>query len=195
MNIAVLGGSFNPPHIGHLSLAEEVQRMFSYDTVLFIPAHVSPHKQMAICATDEDRVNMLRLALEPYKSFALEQCELERGGVSYTIDTVRYLKEKYAPLGLTGKIAIIIGDDLAEGFSHWRCAENLAQEAEIILARRDYSDAQDVPFLYPHKTIRNKLVLVSSSDIRSRIKNRMEWSSLVPNSVYRYITERHLYEY
>ena len=193
MKLAVLGGSFNPPHIGHLALAEDVRITFGYDKVLFIPVHLPPHKQLALGATDEDRLEMVSLAVKDNPFFEVDGCEIKRGGVSYTIDTLRLLKERYKNV-LEGKIGFIIGDDLAEGFSTWHCAEQIPVEADLILACRNHSDVTKLDFPYEHKTILNDIVSVSSSEIRQKIASGKSWRYLVANEVYRYIESRHLYE-
>lgn len=193
MKLAVLGGSFNPPHIGHLALAEDVRITFGYDKILFIPVHVPPHKQLASGASDEDRLNMVSLAVSENPFFDLSDCEIKRGGVSYTIDTLKMLKNVYKN-ELEGKIGFIIGDDLAAGFSSWHCAEQIPEEADLILACRNCSDVTRLDFPYKHKTILNDVISVSSSEIRQKIIQGKSYRYLVPNSVYRYINERHLYE-
>ena len=96
MKIAVLGGSFNPIHVGHLVLADEVCSTLGYDRVLFIPAFVPPHKEMTGGFSARDRLEMTRLACEGDERFETESCEIDRGGVSYTYDTICYLEEKYS---------------------------------------------------------------------------------------------------
>lgn len=193
MKLAVLGGSFNPPHIGHLALAEDVRITFGYDKVLFIPAHQPPHKQLALGATDKDRLKMVSLAIRGNPFFEVDGCEIKRGGISYTIDTLRLLKERYKNV-LEGKIGFIIGDDLAEGFSTWHCADQIPVEADLILACRNHSDVTKLDFPYEHKTILNDVISVSSSEIRQKIASGKSWRYLVANEVYRYIESRHLYE-
>ena len=193
MKLAVLGGSFNPPHIGHLALAEDVRITFGYDKVLFIPVHVPPHKQLASGATDKDRLKMVSLAIKGNACFDVDACEIKRGGVSYTIDTLRLLKDRYRNV-LEGKIGLIIGDDLAEGVAAGDGADQIPAEADIILACRNHSDVTKLDFPYEHKTILNDVVSVSSSEIRQKIASGKSYRYLVANEVYRYIESRHLYE-
>jgi nicotinate-nucleotide adenylyltransferase len=135
MKVAVLGGSFNPIHIGHLALADDVCKTFGYDKVLFIPALNPPHKEMNDAASAHDRLTMVQAACEGDGRFAAEGCELERGGVSYTYDTICYLEEKYRGQ-LEGKIGLIMGSDLLENFHLWHKAAELAEKCDLILARR-----------------------------------------------------------
>ena len=136
---------------------------------------------------------MVSLAVKDNPFFEVDDCEIKRGGVSYTIDTLRMLKDRYKGV-LEGKIGFIIGDDLAEGFPSWYCAEQIPVEADLILACRNYSDVSKLDFPYEHKTILNDVVSVSSSGIRQKIASGKSWRYLVANEVYRYIESRHLYE-
>ena len=115
MRIAMLGGSFNPIHIGHCALADEVRLRLNYDKIIFVPAHISPFKQDVKPADDFHRIRMLKAVVRQNKAFDYDLCEIKRGGVSYTIDTLHYLTEKYSGK-IEGRIGLIIGDDLVEGF-------------------------------------------------------------------------------
>jgi nicotinate-nucleotide adenylyltransferase len=185
--IAMLGGSFNPPHLGHLVLADETVRRLGYDTVVFVPTRVHPWKDMAPGADDGARLEMLRLAAAGNSAFVVEPCELSRGGPSYTHDTVVFLEQKYG----AGKIGLILGDDLAADFDKWYRYRELAERTEIILARRVEGSAADFP--WPHRELDNALLPVSSSDIRRRIAGARGWRYLVDPAVHRYIIERKLY--
>ena len=141
MKIAMFGGSFNPVHNGHIELAKAVHEQAGYDKVLFVPAYHSPFKDLPSGASDEDRLCMLRLALEGFDWAFIEDCELKRGGVSYTYETVEFLVQKYTASGeydekRDGKLGLVIGADLAAGFTRWHRAEELAAKVDIILARR-----------------------------------------------------------
>lgn len=191
MRIAILGGTFNPLHIGHLALADDVRTRLGYDRILLIPANIPPHKELAGGAGAADRLEMLRRAASDTEWLGVEDCEIVRGGVSYTIDTVTYLEEKYA-LELEGKIGLVIGQDLVPGFSTWKNAAVIAERTDIILALRPGSTG--VQFDVPHIPLENPLLTVSSSDIRARISSGKSWRYLVPDPVYRYIVEHNLYE-
>ena len=126
MKIAVLGGSFNPVHKGHLLLADSVCTQLGYDKLLFIPVSAPPHKIIKNAASSFDRLKMLQLACEDDFRFAVDSCEIDRGGISYTWDTVCFLEHKYAEQ-LSAKIGLIVGQDLAAEFSKWK---NAAKEFE-----------------------------------------------------------------
>ena len=119
MRLAILGGTFNPVHIGHLFLAEEVQALLGYDRILFVPANIPVHKTMPVEVGARHRLRMLHALAVAGCPGLVEDCELERGGNSYTIDTLSYVLERFRPEGRPG---LIIGEDLVEGFPAWRQA-------------------------------------------------------------------------
>lgn len=196
MRLAVLGGSYNPIHIGHLMLADAVALRYGYDTVAFVPAFLSPFKDGHSGCTAEDRLAMVKLAIADNPAFYCEPCEIRRQGVSYTIDTLKFLKKKFPQC--EGKIGLIIGDDLLEGFSGWREAEHIPDYADIIVGNRiidRYLTEQAASAgRVPHLRVDNALLPVSSSGIRAAIQEKKSWRYLVPPAVYSYIKEHKLYE-
>lgn len=196
MRLAVLGGSYNPIHIGHLMLADAVALRYGYDTIAFVPAFLSPFKDGHSGCTAEDRLAMVKLAIADNPAFYCEPCEIRRQGVSYTIDTLKFLKKKFPQC--EGKIGLIIGDDLLEGFSGWREAEHIPDYADIIVGNRiidRYLTEQAASAgRVPHLRVDNALLPVSSSGIRAAIQEKKSWRYLVPPAVYSYIKEHKLYE-
>lgn len=188
MKAAILGGTFNPIHIGHLHVAEIVISEMDYQNVLFVPANIPAHKEMATGASVEQRLEMLRLALSPYPGFLVEPCEIDRGGISFTIDTIKYLKKKYSP---EGNFGLIIGDDLIDGFHLWKDACLLPREADILIAHRSFDSRQ--PFPHPHRYINNPVMPLSSSMIRKRTSEGKTGRFLMPASVWNYILENQVY--
>ncbi len=186
MKLAILGGTFDPPHIGHFFLADMMTVEVGYDLVLFIPSNIPAHKTVESNITPEERLKMLEQALSDTPQFRIDECELRRGGVSYSIDTVRYIKDRYG-----GKPALIIGDDLVEGFSSWKESEALPREADIFVARRNRQDRPDLPFSHTH--LDNIRIPVSSTEVRQRIRNKQAFRYLVTEKIYSYIRENHLY--
>ena len=196
MRLAVLGGSYNPIHIGHLMLADAVALRYGYDTIAFVPAFLSPFKDGHSGCTAEDRLALVKLAIADNPAFYCEPCEIRRQGVSYTIDTLKFLKKKFPQC--EGKIGLIIGDDLLEGFSGWREAEHIPDYADIIVGNRiidRYLTEQAASAgRVPHLRVDNALLPVSSSGIRAAIQEKKSWRYLVPPAVYSYIKEHKLYE-
>ena len=208
MKIAVLGGSFNPIHVGHLVLADEVCSVLGYDKVLFVPAFVPPHKVMNGGFSAQDRLEMTRLACLDDERFEAESCEIDRGGVSYTYDTISYLEEKYSGQ-LDGKIGLIMGNDLLPGFHLWYKAKELSEKCQLILALRpeggshsgnsnkpkgDYAnldenfDASREELFKGALHMDNPLLDISSTEIRTRIADGRSIRYLVPSSVFKYIS-------
>ncbi|MCH5291919.1 MAG: nicotinate (nicotinamide) nucleotide adenylyltransferase [Treponema sp.] len=219
MKLAVLGGSFNPIHIGHLALADDVCSSLGYDKVLFVPTGTPVHKEMNGAIPADKRLAMVRAACRGDRRFVAEACEIKRGGLSYTWDTVIFLQEKYRST-LTGKIGLIIGEDLLSEFHLWNHAPDLAQLCTLILARRpslskkseavlahenrpigEYGkiDASrtfsisDEPLFANAVCIENPFLAISSTDIRARIASGKSWRYLVPPAVFRYIVNGGLY--
>ena len=195
MKIACFGGSFNPVHIGHVKLVEAVYKA-GFDKIIVIPAYHSPFKEAFQNTTDQDRLNMLELAFENHSYVDIETCELQRGGISYTYDTIKYLEEKLKSQGLEfDKLSLVIGSDLIQGFERWKNAEELASMVNIILAKRPLENVNfaDLKFLYSHQEIDNDLFDISSSMVRKRIQNQESVVELLPENVLNYIQERGLY--
>ena len=201
---AILGGTFDPVHVGHLFVAEEVLHQLHYDRILFVPARLPPHKNRAPRVSAEQRLGMLSLAIEDNPTFAVDAYEMERDAVSFTIHTVRHLLESGEVKGRPG---LIIGEDLIAGFEHWREADEIERLTDIILMRRPGYGAgaagavEDAAvrgrpadgFARRHFAVENLGLEVSSSGIRERIRQGKAFRYLVPESVYRYIESNRLY--
>jgi nicotinate-nucleotide adenylyltransferase len=185
---AILGGTFNPVHFGHLCLAEEVRSTFGYDRVILVPANIPVHKDTTPVIPGVHRLAMLRLAVAGSDGLIVDDGELVRGGPSWTIDTVVELVPRY---GLTGRPGLVIGDDLAAGFSTWKDAERLARLVDLILARR--TGERHAEFPWPHRVAMNPLITVSSSDIRQRVAEGHSIRFLTPDTVVAYIAAHGLY--
>ena len=192
MRIAILGGSFDPVHLGHLFLADSVLSM-GYDRIVLIPAFQSPFKINASSASPNDRLDMLCASIAGDPRLTVDACEIQREGVSYTIDTIKEIKERYRP---DGKPGLILGDDLTDTFHLWRNAASIPEEAEIILARRLVSGASAITreFLFPHKKLDNELMDISSRLVREKIKEGKNWRYLVPLGARCIIEDRKLYD-
>lgn len=190
MTLAMLGGSFNPVHNGHLALAKAVQEQLGYDRIVLVPANISPGKDTDTVANGVHRMAMLRLATSPFSDIIVDDCELSRGGVSWTIDTLRHLAGRYGT-ELSAPVGMILGQDLAETFDQWKESRLIARDFTIILARRP--PWKSGSFAAPHVVVNNPPIEMSSSTIRSAIRSGGEWRSLVPEPVGHYIEEHGLY--
>ncbi len=137
MKIAVFGGSFNPLHIGHAMLADTIITELGYDKVLFVPTYITPHKVCGGKVTAEQRLELVRAfcASVPGGCFETETCEFDRGGVSYTSDTLEFLTKKYEGK-LEGKLAFVMGDEVAAEFDKWRNPQKVSDLADLIIVHR-----------------------------------------------------------
>ncbi|MDR2072760.1 MAG: bis(5'-nucleosyl)-tetraphosphatase (symmetrical) YqeK [Spirochaetaceae bacterium] len=221
MKLAVLGGSFNPLHLGHLYLADSALLAFHFDRLILVPAYVSPFKRhdpgarqgqkplpaeteppsaepplgeaAPPCqASPEDRLDMILASVTGDPRISVEDLELRRGGVSYTIDTLTEIIDRYRP---EQHPALILGDDLAAGFSKWKQAEELARRADIIIARRipGPGKPENPDFPFRHRFLHNKVLDISSAMVRDRIARKKAWRYLVPPGARLIIEERGLY--
>ena len=131
MKVAVFGGTFNPLHIGHAMLADTIVKELGYDKVLFVPTYQPPHKDASKIVAAEHRMAMISRFCESEGNghFELEPCEIERGGISYTSDTLEYLTKKYEGK-LSEKLAFVMGDEVAAEFHKWRNPGQPLQERQ-----------------------------------------------------------------
>lgn len=187
MRTAIFGGSFNPLHIGHLVIADEILGSGLCEQVLFIPAFLPPHKSI------EDpgagfRLAMVKRSIEGQSGLAVEDCEIRREGISYSIDTIRYLVEnkKVAPIPL-----LVIGDDLIGGFKNWKNPDLLLKACEILVVHRRH--VERIPAEFPHRYVENPIIPISSTMVRERLTRGEPWRFLVPEGARKVIEENGLY--
>lgn len=186
MRVGLLGGSFNPIHHGHLVTATRAAEAVKLDRVLFIPAALSPLKSGHGLAPAKHRWAMLRLALRGNPAFAACDLELRRGGVSYTVDTLRALKER-----LDGTFYWILGTDAARLLPRWKSIEEVRRLTRFIIVSRP---GDSVPSKMPKDHIvKAPLLEISSSEIRERVRQGRSVRYLVPDSVERYLRGKGLY--
>lgn len=184
--VGILGGTFNPPHYGHLLIASEVQESLHLDKIWFMPNHEPPHKQKPESANDQNRLQMLKLAVSGNPGFQIQTIELEREGPSYTIDTMKLLNEKYRD----HQFYFIIGADMIEYLPKWYKIDELVKLVQFVgVARPSYSRQTDYPVQYVDVPV----IDISSSIIRERLHNGKSVKYLLPDNVIAYIKENHLY--
>lgn len=188
MRTVILGGSFDPVHIGHLFLAEEARRELGYERVIFIPSYKPPHKNLSNDATAEQRLEMLHLACDEWEFATVDDTEIRRGGISYTVDTIPEIVGRYP---ISGKPGFIIGDDLISGFTTWKSYQLLPQMLDIVIAHRLFESRLEVPFR--HLYLHNLLLPVSSSGVRRRVREGRAFRYIVPEKVFHYIESNGLY--
>ncbi len=199
--IGIFGGSFNPVHLGHLILAQDALDHFLLDEVWFTPANLPPHKRPAGLLNIEDRLAMLQRALEGDARFVLCDEEVRRGGVSYTVDTVRRIREARSD----DQLFLLVGGDTLLELHTWKDIQRIVEMVEIItVARPGFDlaslDAQKLrlPDEVVQKLKRNILIghlcEISSTDIRQRAARSQSIRYLVPEAVERYILDHKLFQ-
>ncbi|QMU99526.1 nicotinate (nicotinamide) nucleotide adenylyltransferase [Borrelia sp. A-FGy1] len=187
MKIAILGGTYNPVHIGHMFLAKEIEYFLNVDKIVFIPTHRPVHKVIARNVSIGDRIEMLKLAIKNERKMLIDECDIVKGGITYTIDTITCIKKKY----IHDEIYLIIGDDLFENFALWKNPEEIVKSVNLVVVHRMYKERLVSPF--NHIYIDNKIFPISSSEIRNRIENCFPVDYLLPFDVLRYIKDNNLY--
>jgi nicotinate-nucleotide adenylyltransferase len=196
VRIGILGGSFNPPHLGHLVLAQEALAAAGLDKVVFMPAAAPPHKELQDDPGAGERLELCRLAVAKDERFEASSLELERGGPSYTVDTLREIHATSPGDELT----FIVGGDQAQGLPTWREPEAILELASLAVAEREGIRRVDVAERLSGLPGAERLVFfdmpridVSSSAIRRRVREGRPIRYLVPDDVARVIGARGYY--
>ena len=188
MKAVVLGGTFNPVHFGHLFVAEEARATLGYEAAIFVPANQPVHKNPAPVLDPAHRLAMLRLAVSGNPRFIVDTGEIERGGPSYSIETVSSLIPRHH---IEGRPGFLIGDDLVAGFPTWKNVDELVKIVDLIVARRTLDGPARL--MYRHRVVTNTVLPISSSEIRSRIHEGKAVRYLLPDAVLDYIRDNNLY--
>jgi nicotinate-nucleotide adenylyltransferase len=184
--VGIFGGTFDPPHFGHLLMANEVLTSLHLSEIWFMPNHIPPHKQKEQITDSFDRLKMLELAIDDHPQFKIQTIELERGGPSYTYETILQLKHLYKNY----EFYFIIGADMVEYLPNWYKVDELVQIVTFVGVKRPGFSMQTP---YPVIEVEVPEFGVSSSLIRKRIKEGKSIKYLVPERVKSYIEERMLY--
>jgi len=189
MNIGVLGGTFDPIHHGHLLLARQAKEQFHLNKVLFVPTFIPPHKrERSDLAPADDRFAMVRLAVKSDPAFEVSRIELDRGDVSYTSDTVRFLHQQYAQ----DRLFLIIGADSFKELPTWRNCDEIRRLATLLVApREDLATLKDSG----QAVLRIEMPCcpISSTEIKSRLRTGESLSAMLPPEVEQYIRQKRLY--
>lgn len=184
--IGILGGTFNPPHLGHLMIGNIVQSELKLDEIWFMPNQEPPHKENESGVDSFHRLEMVKRAIAEHPRFKVQPIELERPGKSYTFDTIKLLKEKY-----DHQFYFIIGGDMIEYLPKWYKIEELVKLVTFIgVNRPDYSSRTNYPILF----VDVPNIEISSRMIRKRVKEGKSIRYFVPDSVLDFIEENRLYE-
>ena len=199
--IGIIGGSFDPVHTGHLIIAQDAIDCLKLSEVVFIPAAIPPHKQHLQQVAPEHRLNMLKLAVDTDVRFSVSDIEIQRGGVSYTIDTVRCLREKYSD----AELFLVAGSDTLVDLHNWYEIDDLLGMCEVASFLRPGDDVLEeiagkikLADGYVARLMSNLFdahrIEISSTEVRLRLAEGRSVSYLVPSSVEKYIYEHGLYQ-
>lgn len=196
--VGILGGTFDPIHIGHLAAAEDAAWRLGMSRVLLIPNARPPHKGDRAVSATEHRVAMATLAIADNPLFVLDRIELNRAGPSYTLDTLRQLRARY---GANTTLSFLVGCDALGQLHTWHEPDAILEEFGLVVMERPTGSPVDWPVVerrFPH--IRRQVEMIdvaeleiSGSDIRSRVREGRPIRYYVPPPVARYIEEHRLY--
>ena len=195
MKTGVLGGTFNPPHLGHLNAAKSARKALGLERVLFIPTNIPPHKELPEdTASAADRCKMVRLMIENERWAELCDIEIERGGASYTVDTLRFLRDRGE-----SNLFLIIGTDMLLSFDRvWRAPDEIAQLATLAVCAREADDWDDLREKAGDlknsigarvELVRGDVLTISSTELRQGGELRRYTTDAVAD----YIERKHLY--
>ncbi len=196
--IGVFGGSFNPPHNGHISIVRQITDLYCFDKVVVIPANIPPHKVIDIKVDAQQRLEMCKLAFTD-DNMMVSDIEIRRKGISYTYDTLLSLDEKRDK-----QLFLIIGSDMLMSFDSWYRYKDILSLAKVITACRTNDIKQlaelkkkaeelNVISREPISVCRIKAFEISSAEIREKVRNGDKIEGLVPELVKKFIFERGLY--
>lgn len=195
----MLGGSFNPIHLGHMSAAQAVSEKYSPEKVLFIPSAIPPHKRLDERGISTlDRLEMVRAAIAPYPQYEISTIEIERGGYSYTVDTLRALEELYPER----ELMLVIGTDMLYMFEKWYRFEDILKMCTLVAVGRNRGDSEGMFEMADR--LRRKYgarvdviiidpVEISSTELREMVRSGCDISAYVPQGAAEYIKEHGLY--
>jgi nicotinate-nucleotide adenylyltransferase len=199
--IGILGGTFNPIHMGHMIMAEKICQQHHLSKILFIPTYIPPHKHVNDLAEAHHRYQMIKAAISGKSNFEVSDFEIKREGKSYTIDTVQEILDHY---GKDCEVFLIMGADSLNELELWKNIKRLSQLCHFVIVNRPgfktEASARLVEIIGSDNILdmeRLKIEInpvgISSTDIRKRLNDRVEIKGLVPECVDAYIKERGLY--
>ncbi len=193
-SVCLFGGTFDPPHVGHLMMAEVARETLGVGRVVFIPAGAPPHKLASDITPLEDRLDMVRASIALFPQFALSTVEAQRSGPSYTVDTLRV----FAAVGGAG-LFLLLGADMLEDLPNWREADEINRLATIVAAPRSGKPLGALAAAHERRYGRTPIALdmpeldIASSWIRERVSGGLRVDPLLPAGVSRIIEQRGLY--
>lgn len=192
MRIGIFGGTFNPPHMGHLITLESVRDQLCFDEILFIPSSQPPNKPHSILAPAHDRLEMTSLAIRGNTYFKVSDIEIRREGYTYTVDTLRNLALEYKGSDLF----FVMGVDNYVEFESWKNPQEILTYADVVvMSRPGYETIENKsPFARSIHFLNVPLIGISGTDVRRRVKLGRSIRYLVPRAVEDYISRNNLYK-
>ena len=187
--VGIIGGSFDPIHSGHLITANFVLEQRRLHKIIFIPCNISPHKTQVVAAENNHRLEMVKLAIDNNPRFECSDLEIQKGGISYTVETFKELKNKF------DEIELIIGYDNLVTFDKWKDPDEIIKIAKLIVLRRSIGSRDIHTNKYYGEAIYvdTPIIEISSSEIRERVLKNLPIDYLVPEAVKKYIYKFNLY--
>jgi nicotinate-nucleotide adenylyltransferase len=190
VRIGLLGGSFDPPHHGHLLAAGDACEALGLDRLIFIPAAVQPLKVGQTAATPEQRLRMVQLLAGGDSRFAVDSVEIDRGGLSYTVDTLTTLAARWP----AAELFWLIGADVPASFAKWRDPQRIAELATLVVLRRAGNAEPDLSGMpAAAKVLATRRIDISSTEIRQRVREGKSIRGFVPDAVAELIAAERLY--
>jgi len=190
VRVGIFGGTFDPPHIGHLIVAQDVRTALSLDRVVFVPAAVPPHKRGRVVAPPELRLAMLRAAVAGDSQFEVDDLELRRAGPSYTVDTLRDLRARDPDV----ELFFLLGADQFREFHTWREPEAITRLATLVVLSRDGLGRVEPGGDLAYRELAVTRVDVSATEVRRRVRANEPIRYLVPPDVEAIIRRTGLYD-
>lgn len=190
MRLGIFGGTFDPPHIGHVLVAVDAFEALALDKLIFVPARIQPLKAGQDSAPAHHRLAMVRLLVGADERFDVDPVEMDRAGLSYTVDTLRTFAQRHPDAARI----FLVGEDAIAAFEAWREPQEILKLAQLAVLRRR-SGPRDDTVNPPDGTIAvaTRLVEVSSTEIRERVRAGKSVRGFVPESVAAYIETERLY--
>ena len=193
MKTCLFGGTFDPPHFGHLIVAQTIFEAEHFDKIVFIPAHIPPHKKGQKISSLELRLEMLKIAIKDNPNFEISDIEIKRGGISYSLETIRDYKEQ-TELS-QDELFYLIGSDSLKLFYAWENPKAILKECQLIVAIRPGFRPSDIPnwILAKVQFANIPRIEISSSQIRARWIEDKTIRYMVTQPVWKFINENNIY--
>jgi len=193
LRICIFGGTFDPPHLGHLILAENVLEQLKVDKFIFIPSYNPPHKQAKDYTSFFHRCEMVSIATKNNDKFDFSKIEEKRKGKSYSIETINEIKSEYNLS--SDQLYFMIGGDSLLNLHLWKNPENILKSSKVVVVARSDNSFKKVKseFLKQVLILQTPQIDISSTEIRNRVKNNQSIKYLVSKEIEDYISDNKLY--